>query len=935
MFRRAVIAALIVTAAVFVGCAGTSANGGGGNGSSEPVAPPGQIEEVTHPNMDEVLAAQSQVAAADGELVIYYYRSGGNYEPWGVWLWAFGEGDGADNWPYTQDFEVANGVAYLRVKQDGSDIGGAPVSEAGEVGFIIRQDSEWVKDGEEDRVWDIEKGNEVVVFSGDQVNYAVGEYTPDILQAGFTDTTTIEAQLSGRHALEVEPSDNDFVVKSVDGSSQIAISDITTLDNPDDRTQNYSDRIRITLAERVDVSETWQLAHPEYLAPTTISTAGLVAGEADNFTPPDDVELGAVYDQSAGSVTFRVWSPFASSMTAQLYQQSGQGAPDYSVELNQDQDTGVWSGSFGEIDPNSLFYDFIVEHGSQTFTILDPYAASMDAYRDTGDAGRGAIVDMDDADAQPDGGWEGFEDVALEKHEDAIIYEVQVRDYTISTDAEVDGEPGTYSALIEKLPYIRDLGVTHIQLLPVLNFYFTDETDREYEDDGTASNNNYNWGYDPHNWFSPEGWFSTDATDPYARIRELRTLIKEIHRHDMGVLLDVVYNHYGNTNLLEHVVPNYYFRRTDSGAFTNSSGVGNDFASTRPMARRLIVDSIYHWVSEYNIDGFRFDLMGLIDTETILNAYDRVRTLPGKEDILFEGEGWKMYNGPSGTVGMDQDYMTQTDEVAVFNDEVRDLLKAGGFNEEGQGFLTKRAINTEQLYRNLIGQPQSNYSADDPGDNMNYIAAHDGLTLHDSVSHNAELDPSVDEEKAEIAARVRMGNFLILTSQGIPFLHGGQERLRTKPRFNAQNEVIGDYVRNSYDSSDNINQIVWTTDQYEDSVIEFTRSIIDIRKEHPIFRLAEQSEVNSAAAFISTGGTTGLQLAYSLTDADGATYFVLANAAEEEHTFNLGETVSGGTVLSDGTTANADGLESYEGVTLSGPSATLDPLTSALILVNN
>ena len=159
-----------------------------------------------------------------------------------------------------------------------------------------------------------------------------------------------------------------------------------------------------------------------------------------------------------------------------------------------------------------------------------------------------------------------------------------------------------------------------------------------------------------------------------------------------------------------------------------------------------------------------------------------------------------MYNGPEGTVGMDQDFMTQTDLVAVFNDEVRDLLKAGGFNEEGQGLLTLEATDTEQIFRNLIGFPQANYSADDPGDSMNYIAAHDGLTLHDTISHNAGLDPTSDDGRREIMARARIGNFLMLTGQPIAFLHGGQERLRTKPRLNSTSEVIGDFVRNSYDS---------------------------------------------------------------------------------------------------------------------------------------
>ncbi|MFP4365027.1 MAG: alpha-amylase family glycosyl hydrolase, partial [Spirochaetia bacterium] len=614
---------------------------------------PGTIEEMGNPAMEQVSAAHEAADPSDDEIVIYYYRPDGEYEPWAIWLWAFPDGDGSVNWPYTQDFEVAGGVGYMKFSMDGSDLEAPPVGQDGDMGFIIRQDSEWIKDGEQDRIWNVNVSNEIVVFSEDQESYAYGPYVPTFQEARMIDATQLRLELSGRHAVEPAPDSNGFVVRSADESIEYEIQDMVNFVYRDDRSRNYSDLYLVTLAQPVDPSVPLEVYHEEYLQPMRIDTSSLVVESAEQTIPPADYRLGAVYNE--GSVEFRVWSPFARSITAQLYTESGASSPVYEVVLEENDATGVWTGTFSETDPEGMFYDYEVTSSAGVRTALDPYAMSMDAYRNEGGAGRGAIINMDAPEAQPPGGWEGHTDYALDQREDAIIYEMSVRDFTISPDSDVSAAPGTYNAFIEKLPYLQDLGITHIQLMPVLNFYYTDETDRSYEDDGTASDNNYNWGYDPHNYFTPEGWYASDATDPYARVRELRNLIKEIHAHDMGVLLDVVYNHMANPMLLEDIVPYYYFRRTPAGSYTSNSGCGNDIATSRTMARRLITDSIFHWVSQYNIDGFRFDLMGLMDTETVLAARELVAALPEKADILFEGEGWQMYNGPGNTAGMDQD----------------------------------------------------------------------------------------------------------------------------------------------------------------------------------------------------------------------------------------------------------------------------------------
>jgi pullulanase len=904
-------------------------------GGSALDAEPGTIENKSHPKMDLIVSVSEQINPADDEVVLYYYRPDGDYEPWGFWLWAPGEGDGSLNFDFSSQLSVIDGVGYFKFKKDGSDIGQSAINLQGEIGFIRRADDGW--DGQtKDMVWNVEtKGNEVVYIEGSPEPIAVGSYKPSFLSVIAVESNILKAELSGKHALSTTPDDNGFMLEGVQSGRMIEIANVTNARMARDPSKNYSSTIYFELAEDLPVDETFQLNHPAYLAAERVDASKIILAAIDSITPAMEYEMGALY--SNGSVEFRVWSPFAQAVTARLFSTSiaenRNALPDYIQELNFDESTGVWSGVFNQVDPEGLYYDYLILHPNGEKDALDPYARSMDAFTTVGDSGRGAIVDL--SKALPTGGWQGAESVVgdsyYQEREDAIIYEIHIRDFTISPDSGVRGEKGTYEAFIQKLPYLKELGVTHIQLLPVMNFYYTDETDKSYEGNGTTSNNNYNWGYDPHNWFTPEGWYSSDPVDPYARMIELKNLIKAAHESGMRVLLDTVYNHMGSTNTYEDVVPGYYFRRNANGTFTSNSGVGNDYASTRKMARKLIIDSIVYWVDEYKIDGFRFDLMGLIDTETMLQAYELAREI--KPDVLFQGEGWKMYNGPSGTKGMDQNFMTSTDSIAVFNDEIRDLLKAGGFNEEGRGFITKDSKPAKNIFSNLIGVPRANYEADDPGDSMTYIAAHDGLTLRDSIVHNARIRTGNDAGDRELIQRIKLGNFMVLTGQSIAFLHGGQERGRSKPNVNmVRNETIGQFVRNSYDSSDNINQIVWTLDDYNTELLEYTKGLIQIRKAFKAFRIGDAGLIAEAAEFIPQEGE--FMLSYSI-NFEGRTFYLLVNAAEEGSTFTLPADLSGAEILVDSVSASADGLVAAVGVNVQGSSVTLDALTATLLVLDN
>jgi len=891
---------------------------------ADPEVTPGTLENLANPKMDLITAAHNELAPGADEIVLYYYRADGKYNDWGFWTWAFPGGDGALSWDRTQHLKVSKGVGYLRFKKDGSDLGLSLMGANG-TGLIPRRVDGWTKDGDADRFFNTVVTNEWVVFSGDQKTYPYGKYRPSIETAKLTKPDTLQLELSGKQALTVEPGPNGFEVGTLDGTDKYTIKDAYT-GSGEDRQKNFAKRLMLVLDRPVDLTKTLTVSHPQYQLPKVISTQAVSIQVLEKTLPPADYQLGAVYDAKARSVDFRLWSPLASGVTAKLYRANEAKTPDYLVKLKLNSDTGVWSATFAETDPDGFFYDYEVATGSVRKTVLDPYAKSLDVYRGTGN-GRGAIVNP--AKSEPAGGWEAFADVKLASRTDAIIYEVSVRDFTIDKSSGVSSRPGSYLAFLEKLPYLKKLGVTHLQLMPVVAYGWHDETKTAYEASGVSEGANYNWGYGSRNYFSPEGWLASDPKDPYARMKELKTLIKEAHKAGLGVLLDVVYNHTANTSLLEDLVPGYFYRLDSDGRFTSNSGVGNDVASERVMARRLIGDSLFYWAQEYKVDGFRFDLMGLMDVTTILQARERVAKLPGKDDILFEGEGWKNYTGPRNLSVMNQNYMDKTDLVSVFNDEFRDMLKGGGMDDRAKGFITDKAISPKHLLTNLLGAPELNYKTPFPGNNMNYIEAHDNLTLHDNIALNTGLTDADPAGRAELAARIRLGNFFVLTSQGIAFLHAGQESGRTKPKLNGVSKTLGEFNYDSYNAGDDVNHYVWNKLPEYQSTTDYTGGLIAIRKAFPAFRLGDAKVIKAAAKALDLD--QNFAIAWSLKTNEG-TFTMLVNSSKAQpRTFNIDPALAKGRVLVDRDRASVDGLNDPKGFSFTGKTITLEPLTAVMI----
>ena len=883
---------------------------------------PGSYENAAPAGMEKILEVDNRLKPSDDEFVIYYLRPDKKYDGWGLWIWARPGGEGEDIWPYTQKWSVDGDVAYLRLKKNGSSTGGKRfIADDGGIGMIVRKVDGWTKDGREDRLWNINDYNRVAIFSLDDKTYSASEYKPSIESAKLVTPHEITLTLSGRFGLDVDGGFSGFSVTDSDGK-EYKIAKVYNTNKPKNPELNMTSDVTIVLAENANVVEKLIVKNPQFFSDAAVSNTDLAIEIANSKIPSKETVLGCTLND--GTAEFNLWAPTSSSATVNIYKIADAAKPDYTVDMTMNDKTGVWSAVFDAEDPDGFFYDYTLKNSKGIVTVLDPYALSMAAFNGSG-AGRGAIVNLTSEKA-------GVQDepyIVLEKREDAIIYEMSVRDFTISPDSGGKEMPGTYKAFIEKIPYLKDMGITHVQLMPVVNFYYTDENNKKYESSGTVGGNNYNWGYDPHNYFTPEGWYATDAADPYCRIRELRELINECHKAGIGVLLDVVYNHMANTSFLDDIVPGYYFRLSEGGGFLSNSGCGNDTATERPMMKRLVVDSTTHWVKNYKADGFRFDLMGLMESSSVEDSYAACAKLD--KSVLFVGEGWKMYNGRAGTVGLDQNYMLKTNNIACFNDEFRDLMKAGGFNETGRGLITKKATDGERFFHSVTGNPIYNFRVDQPGDSLNYLVCHDGLTLHDAVVHNLKLDEKNDRK--EIISRIKLGNFIVFTSQGIAFMHGGQERGRTKPNVkNSKSETIGAFVRNSYDSSDNINQFVWTIDDDYQGLLDYTKGLIEIRKAFPIFRMGNAKAIAKNIKDLEIDDASGLVFAYTIKDKKNM-WLVAINANSEKKEINIGVSLKNGVIYIDSEVADKNGISNPKGVEISGNSVVLDPLTATLIRI--
>lgn len=646
-------------------------------------------------------------------------------------------------------------------------------------------------------------------------------------------------------------------------------------------------------------------------------------------------ELGLVF--KGDSIEFKLWAPLASEVIFNLYDDGQDKTPSETTSLIKGE-KGVWSVRYSN-EVYGKFYTYSVTNYGETKEVLDPYAKSMAVTtRDNFFNPRGAIVNP--AIIGPELSFADIE--GFKKREDAIIWEIHVSDFTSDPDIRTEAPFGTYNAFIEKLSYIKNLGVTHIQLLPVLSYTYSDELYRDQDRTEYKLGAIYNWGYGPDNYFSPEGIYSLDPTDPELRIKELKELVQAIHEVGMGVTLDVVYNHTARLSFFEDIVPGYYHFMDSAGVPKESYGGGRP-GSTHAMVRKLIVDSIVYWTDEYKVDGFRYDLMGDLDGETIQITYEEARKL--NPNIHMVGECWRTYAGDDGDprIPADQDWMNQTESVSCFSDEIRDELKAGHGIEGEPRFLTGGGRSIEKIFNNIIAKPE-NMTEDDPGDVLQYVAVHDGLTLHDMIALATKKDPSYHQE--EIHKRIRLANAMVLTSQGAAFLHAGQEYGRTKQWLSdskPEREYIKAegfnhpyFIRNSYDASEAVNKFDWDkvlNEGIHKETMEFTKGLIALRRSTDAFRLGTEELIKKNVSLVESPGIGGEDVAiiYKARSTTGETYFVIVNADSKERTFTLNIDLTGGRVLVDSDEAGVDQVSAISGITIEPNQIRVAPLTVAVI----
>ena len=564
-----------------------------------------------------------------------------------------------------------------------------------------------------------------------------------------------------------------------------------------------------------------------------------------------DGELGVIY--SKNSSEFKLWAPLAEQVELVLY------GKDYNalesnktiIKMNKE-NRGVWRARINE-DLSGEYYNYLVRNNGKTYESVDPYAKAVSINGE-----KSMVIDMESTNPK---GWSNDKKPILNDVTDSIIYEAHIRDLTKDEASGVITElRGKYiGAVLENskikgtsittgLDHLKELGITHIHLLPVFDYGSIDE---RYD-----SPDNYNWGYDPQNYNVPEGSYSTNPYEGAVRISEFKEMVYKFHQAGIRVVMDMVYNHtYNLESPLNLTVPGYYYRKDQYGRYSNGSGCGNETASERYMFRKYMIDSVLYWAKEYHIDGFRFDLMGLHDLETmkiIRNELNKV-----DKSIIMYGEGWTCYDTPLNiNESAVKNNICKFDDlqIAAFSDDARDSIKGSVFLKESLGFVNGGDNYEESIKYTICASTKhdeidlskvvysKSFWANEPYQTITYDSAHDNNTLFDKLRMSCK-----DENEEELLKMNKLAAAIVLTSQGISFLHEGEEFARVKE--NLQGEII----ENSYNSSDYTNELKWLRKQRYIDLFNYYKGLIKLRKEYKAFRMNSNKEIQNNISFMAKG----------------------------------------------------------------------------------
>ncbi|WP_234397020.1 type I pullulanase [Bacillus massiliglaciei] len=602
-------------------------------------------------------------------------------------------------------------------------------------------------------------------------------------------------------------------------------------------------------------------------------------------------DLGYVYKKNQTS--FRVWAPTAEQVNLVIYD-SEQGSKGKEIEMNK-AEQGTWHISLpGDMD--GTIYMYKIKFEGNWSEAVDPYTRAV-----TVNGERGVVLDLSNTNPSD---WKK-EKPPLNHFEDAIIYELHIRDSSIHPKSGIQHK-GKFLGLTETdtkgpsgyptgLAHIKDMGVTHVQLLPIFDYATVDESSDKPQ---------YNWGYDPKNYNVPEGSYSSDPFNPKSRIKELKQLIQTFHNNGIRVIMDVVYNHVHSVedSSFEKIVPGYFFRYDENGCLSNGTGVGNDTASERKMMRKFMIDSVTYWAEEFHIDGFRFDLMGIHDIETMNGVREALDQID--PSIILLGEGWDLNTPLPEEKKANQKNADKMERIAHFNDIMRDSLKGSALDEHDTGIVNGKQGVEDIIKKSIMGGLEYDRKLaayHKPEQVINYCEAHDNHTLWDKLSIT-NPEASLDEKKK----RHKLATSIVLLSQGIPFLHAGQEFMRTKG---------GDH--NSYKSSDSVNWMDWNRRAEFAEEAEYVKGLIKLRKKFKAFRYNQAEEIKEHLSFTKAEANI---IAYTLRNPSESekVIFVIHNANQSSAEIDL-PTQKEWLLLADESRAGTEELNRVKGPKISVP----------------
>ena len=774
--------------------------------------------------------------------VTFYWSYPGTYEKCDMWIWW---GDVAGKGYLFHECEY--GAKVVVNVPEGID----------EIGFIVRRDcsepggSSWgsaTKDYESDRFATL-TGRETFIYlkHGEAEQYLSNDGGKTLYMDKKFTLVGLADQNKLRYSVTPMTTITDLSqVKVYEGDREIAVAGVSTLGQ--ESVSGY-----IETAEPLDITKTYRVAIEGYGEKTAIPTE-IFDSEwfAENYHY-DGADLGAVVH--GDSTTFKVWAPTASEVVLNLFE-AGDGVDAYMKVPMTRGEKGIWEHT--EACGHGTYYTYTVTTSVGTQNAVDPYAKAAGV-----NGNRGMVVDLALTDPE---GWDNAKlKSPIESYSEAIIWEVHVRDF--SNKIADSRYKGKYLAFTETglknefgqsvgVDYLKELGITHVHLLPVYDYATVNEAD---------SNAEFNWGYDPKNYNVPEGSYSTDPFHGEVRIKEYKQMVMALHEAGISVVMDMVYNHtYDGNSSFNRIGPYYYYRYTSAGLNTSASGCGNDTASERYMFGKFMVDSTAYWVEEYKLDGLRFDLMGLHDVATMQEVEAAVHAI--NPNAIIYGEGWTMGSTIDGSPQANQTNISKITasgkaigSVAVFNDVIRDGLKGSVFEKTGQGYINGQSKGTvnDIIFGIRGGQGMGQGWSVTDAMVINYMSAHDNNTLWDKLLLS---NPNQTEDQ-----RGRMNNLgaaIVMIAKGTPFWQAGEEMQRTK-----------DGDENSYKSSDAINNIDWSvlqegTRQY--NTMLYYKGLIEMRKTFDIF-------TDSSAEIISAEETGSGMLVVRFDDSNGGQALAVIN----------------------------------------------------------